>query len=477
MKKKAMCCIAVLILIIASSCYTAVPQDTDGDHLTEDDIFTLATDIADTSLSENSEFEETQRHSATEESAFQDITAPMEITEIPVIRITTDDGKDIVSKSEYKSATMDIQASEDSGLSDFQCNQIRLSIKGRGNASWNQFPKKGYRIKLSESSSLLGMKKDKDWVLVSSYGDKTLLRNIIAHEMAKSLSNLEFTPTHIPAELYINDEYLGVYTLAEKIEFGGGKLEYTADENSQNTSFLLEVGWDYNDEMVYGKNFFDIDYIDRIVFKEPEFTSKYTPCAKSIIKYMEQTEKAIVDLDGYEEYIDVDSLIDYLIITEFTNNTESVFYRSVYMYKPQEQKLKFGPVWDFDMAFGNHKNDISDYDGWCSIDNDFDYLGHNGVSWYSFLFKDEAFVEKFKQRWNEVSESLLQIALQTLDTQYTAVYNAQKRNFELWDIMNKKVGVGNVDHHTYNTYELQVDYLRNFIKDRYAWINEHISEL
>ena len=43
--------------------------------------------------------------------------------------------------------------------------------------------------------------------------------------------------------------------------------------------------------------------------------------------------------------------------------------------------------------------------------------------------------------------------------------------------MNKKVGVGNVDHHTYNTYELQVDYLRNFIKDRYAWINEHISEL
>ncbi len=473
MKKKALCWIAAFMFIILSSCQ----ESSDGDIITEDSIFTFTTDVSETSADESGTIEETKNDLATDESFFDNITAPKEITEIPIIRISTDDGKNIVSKSEYKSAIMDIQASESSGLSDFECSRIGLSIKGRGNASWNQFPKKGYRIKLTESTSLLGMKKDKDWVLVSSYGDKTLLRNIIAHEMAKSLSHLEFTPTHTLVELYLNDEYLGVYTLAEKIEFGGGKLEYTADENSSDTPFLLEVGWDYNDEMVYGKNFFDIDYIDRIVFKEPEFSSKYTPCAKSIIKYMEQAENAIVNLDGYEEYIDVDSLIDYLIITEFTNNTESVFYRSVYMYKPQNGKLKFGPVWDFDMAFGNHKDDISDYDGWCSVDNDFYYLGHNGVSWYSFLFEDEVFVEKFKNRWQRVSESLLQIAMQTLDTQYNAVYDAQKRNFERWDIMNKKVGVGNVDHHTYNTYELQVEYLKNFIQNRYDWINEHISEL
>jgi hypothetical protein len=417
---------------------------------------------------------------STEKDTTEDITVIVpietEITEIPIINIVTDDGKEITSKSEYKHGKMSISCDEKSGFDNCTLENIGINIRGRGNASWNQFPKKAYRIKLDESCSILGLKKDKDWVLVSSYPDKTLMRNVVAHEMAKQLEYLEYTPTHILIELYLNGEYRGVYTIAEKIEFGGGKLEYEADKSLENTSYLMEVGWDYNDKMIYGQNYFDTGYIERIVIKEPDFESRYTPSGNYIINYMKKAEKAVTTLNGYEEFIDVDSLIDFLIITEFTNNTEAVFYRSCYMYKPSDGKLKFGPVWDFDMAFGNHTSDIRGYNGWCGVDNTFSYLGKNGKTWYHFLFKDPNFTSRFAERWDEVKDTLLQTALDTIDTQYKAVLGAQTRNFDRWDILNKKIGAGNVDHRTYNTFDLQVEYLREFINTRYNWIDENISE-
>lgn len=467
--RKAVSMLIILIALLSSSCNEEVlKNETQAPHSTSD----KAIESTGGSTTSADTFLQTDAVTSTE----TDVPKENEVTAVPIINIITDDKEGITSKSEYKSAKMSIVCDEETGFSNCDVSDINIRIRGRGNASWNQFPKKSYRIKLDESISLFGMKKDKDWLLVSNYADKSLMRNIVAHNTAKKLDNLEYTPTHIAVELYLNGEYMGVYGFAEKIEFGGGKLEYTADGETVDTSYLLEVGWDYNDDMVYGMNYFDTDYILRIVIKEPEFTKRYTPSGNYIINYMKEAENAVVTLNGYEEYIDVDSLIDYLIITEFTNNTENVFYRSCYMYKPSGEKLKFGPAWDFDMAFGNYSYDIKSYDGWCSIDNKFTHLGNDSVSWYSFLFKDPKFTEKFVIRWDEVKDELLQTALDTVDIQAKALASAQVRNFERWDIIDKKIGAGNVDHRTYNTYELQVEYLRKFINDRYNWIEENISE-
>ena len=454
----------------ADSVITTLPKDTEYTTQLDSQVTSYETAVQ----TQTDAVKENSEDTTEEQSAI--VPEETEITEIPIINIVTDDGKGITSKSEYKHAKMSIVCDDASGLDRYAVSDLGIQIRGRGNASWNQFPKKSYRIKLDESCTLLGLKKDRDWVLVSSYPDKTLMRNVVAHEMAKKLTNLEFTPTHKLVELYLNGEYRGVYTLAEKIEFGGGKLEYEADPSLENTSYLMEVGWDYNDEMIYGQNYFDIGYIYRIVIKEPDFTTKYSPSGKYVINYMKNAEKAVISLKDYEKYIDVDSLIDFLIITEFTNNTEAVFYRSCYMYKPSDEKLKFGPVWDFDMAFGNHTSDIRGYNGWCSIDNTFSYLGKDGTTWYHFLFKDSDFTSKFAARWDEVKDILLKTALDTVDKQYKAVFNAQERNFECWNILNKKIGAGNVDHRTYNTFDLQVEYLRNFINARYNWIDENISK-
>lgn len=99
-----------------------------------------------------------------------------------------------------------------------------------------------------------------------------------------------------------------------------------------------------------------------------------------------------------------------------------------------------------------------------------------GKTWYHFLFNDPNFTSKFAKRWDEVNDTLLQTALDAIDKQYKALFNAQARNFDRWDILNKKIGAGNVDHRTYNTFDLQVEYLREFINTRYNWIDENISE-
>lgn len=376
---------------------------------------------------------------------------------IPVLYIDTGD-KEISSKEEYVQCTLVTDGTS-----------VQGGIKGRGNASWNIFPKKGYRIKLDSSIPMLGMEKDKDWVLISAYPDQSLLRNAAALSMAKVLTNLEYTPECALCDVFINGEYVGIYTFAEKIELGSGKLDYNTDPDEY--AFLLEVGWDFNDDMVYGKNFFDTGYIERIVIKEPDITVKYGDEVKYIMDYLKKTEKAIEALSGYEEYIDVDSLIDYMLALEFSCNTESAFYRSCYFYKLPGEKLKFGPVWDFDMAFGNHNMDNDDYDTLFTVDTPHPYLGKNGVTWFTLLWEDEAFRTRVKIRWNEVKQQLLSTALETIDHEYQRVYPSQIENFERWDILGKKVGESPKYCYSHNTYEKQVEYLKDFINERYKTLD------
>ncbi len=385
---------------------------------------------------------------------------------IPVMEINTDSGENIVDKNTYIHGTLTID-----GVS------YGMKVRGRGNASWNQFPKKAYRIKLDDGASLFGLAQNRDFVLASNYADKSLIRNCVAHTMAASLSGLEYTPTHIPVNLYINGDYMGVYTFADKIEEGNGRLDLGTMEIQKNGNadigFLLEIGWDYDSENVYNRDYFDADTVLRIYVKEPEIKEKNSPEFRYIKKYILDMEKAIVNNDGWEDYIDVDAWIDWLIINELTFNTESSFYRSCYLWKPEGGKLKLGPVWDFDMAFGNHKGDIRGYDGWCTTEATYSYVSEN---WVSYLIKYPEFYDRFKARWNEVKHDLLATAIGAVDDYSAMLDGYQQQNFIKWDIMEKQIGLGAVNPKEYNTYDSQVQYLRDFINNRWNYIDNRLNK-
>lgn len=391
--------------------------------------------------------------------------------DLPVVSLYTENECEIASKLEYVNGAMSIDCSGDDDYVGYDVSELSLKVKGRGNASWWQSDKKSYRIKLDKKTSILGLDADKDWVLVPNYYDKSLIRNAVAHEMSKQMEYLYYTPTHIPVDLFLNGEYRGVYSIADKIEVADEKV-VIGDTDGENLGFFIEMGWDYNEDVRRGKDYFDTEMLERLFIKEPEITERYNDKIKYIMDYVQKAEKAIKAGEGYEEYINVNAFVDWFIITELTNNTEMAFYRSCYFYKPKDGKLIMGPVWDFDMAFGNHKGDIKNYDGWASGEATYYEMTKN---WATYLVKNEAFMNIVRERWIEKRDILLACADEAVDYYYNKVSASAEENFKIWNIMNKQIGLGNVDYKKYNTYELQVQYLKEFISMRAEWIDNELG--
>jgi len=385
--------------------------------------------------------------------------------ELPIMEIHTDDEKPIVDKNTYVHGSLTID-----GIS------YGMNIRGRGNASWNHFPKKSYRIKLDDGESLFGLPQNRDWVLTSNYADKTMIRNCVAHTMAASLDGLDFTPTHIPVNLYLNGSYIGVYTFADKIEEGNGRLDLQGNETEKtdelDVGFLLEIGWDFDAENIYNRDYFDTNAVIRIYVKEPKIKEPNSREFLYVKNYILRMEEAVINNNGWENYIDVDSWIDWFIINEMTFNTESSFYRSCYLWRESGGKLMLGPVWDFDMAFGNHQGDIPGYNGWCTTESNYLPISQN---WMYYLMQYDTFTDRVVKRWNEIKNDLLSNTLNAIDHYSGLLDGSQQQNFLIWDIMNVGVGVGSVSPYIYNTYDKQVQYLRDFVNTRWKYIDTRLN--
>lgn len=394
------------------------------------------------------------------------ITAERARLEIPILEIYTDDGSKINSKEVYKTAVMKLDDEE-----------FTLRIKGRGNASWNSFPKHSYRIKLDSKADLCGMTADRDWCLIGNYADPSLLRNKVASDMAKIMTALPFTPGYESVDLFINGEYLGVYMLSEKIEDDEDRVplgERVTDENGKilDMGFLIEFGWDYSSENVYGRDYFDTSYCKRMYIKEPEIDKAYNAEYKYVNNYIKAAEKAVIAGKGYEEYLDVDSWVDWFIVNELTNNTECAFYRSLYMYKPVGGKLTAGPIWDYDMAFGNHLNDIKGYDGWASVDFTYHYMSDN---WMKFLIKDESFMSRVRARWAEMKEALMETAFSSIAEGAEEIKESQAYNFLVWPkVLRSRIGLSRASTLGFKTWQEHVDYIGEFLQMRYEWMDEKL---
>ena len=387
---------------------------------------------------------------------------------LPVVEINTDDGKAIVSKKEYKSGTVEIKCDEGVGYPSLK--RAIAGIRGRGNSTWN-WAKKPFKIKFEDKVSVLGMSEAKEWTLLANYSDKSLIRNYVAMEMAKELEHLSFTPSQIPVDVFFNGEYIGIYTMGEQIEMKSGRVEEEETPGSADTSYLLEVGGaDEGDEE--NENYFTVGELRFVTINDPD-EDEITPEQFNFIKeYAKKANDAVVSLKNYEEYIDIDSLIDWVIIHEWSFNLDCCFRRSCFMIKEKGGRLKMGPIWDFDLAFGNFSKDGS-YKRWASLGSEDGYVKTN---WMNHLMKDSDFMNKFKLRWNEVKERILNKALSSIDMMSELIDASQKLNFQVWKIWNTRTGYQPNAMVKINTYEKQIIYLKDFIKTRYDWIDKQLNQ-
>ena len=98
---------------------------------------------------------------------------------------------------------------------------MTLNIKGRGN-SLGLILENLYNIKAYESTDLLAWENQR-WCLIANWVDKTHLNNKIAFDLGQEVG-IPFTANTRHVDLYINNEYKGLYLLTERIMLGKIKL-------------------------------------------------------------------------------------------------------------------------------------------------------------------------------------------------------------------------------------------------------------
>ena len=398
---------------------------------------------------------------------------------IPSVFLTTDD-PDAIDRDEYSPCTLQIDAGMTGG--EYSSTEVLAGeIRGRGHSTW-EWPKKPYKIKLEDKTSLLGMTEAKRWVLLANYADESLLRNTAAFEMARSMGSFQFVPHAIPVDLYMNGIYQGVYTLGEQLEVKSSRLAIDNNLANLETGYLLEVGGADPNTDKQGWNCFDLPSGCgiNILIKSPD--TEIDPNAEYnwtqehfdfIYDYVCKADEAITTLTNYEKYIDVDSFIDWFLVQELTYNLDSCFRRSCYITKPKFGKLKMGPVWDFDLAFGNMYMDNPLYNDWATVGSS-NRSSYIGLTWFNYLMTDESFRSKARARWDEIKDTMCESVLNAIDSLKPKIAPSAEVSFEIWDTLSIANGFQPKAMEQYQTFSDQVLYVRRFIKNRVKWIDENL---
>lgn len=381
-------------------------------------------------------------------------------TGLPIFNINTKNNAPIVSKDVYLNGTLSINPNLDF---EQEANELQMEIKGRGNSTWGM-PKKPYRIKLNKKAKILGLHEAKNWVLLANYSDKTLLRTAVVFDLGKAI-NADFTPEYRQVEVILNGNYIGTYTLTEQIEVNPNRVEITELKPGDTGADKITGGY-----LVELDKREDEDYIVKTTIRALPFAIKSpddptTEQLNYIKKYLTDTENAIYaqnfadPINGYAKYINVESFINWYLVQELVKNQDAQNFSSIFYYKDRNGKLGMGPLWDFDLSMGNVDYSIAmDAQGW--------WVKHG--PWFTRLFDDPAFEEKVKKRWAAIRHKEVEDLLKNIDKQAAKLALAQKQNFSVWKILDKKVWP---NPQVYYTYDAEVDQIKKWLKTRIEWLD------
>lgn len=266
---------------------------------------------------------------------------------IPIVYIQTADGKLPTSKTTYKDATIRI----DGGGVFPDYAEAAIQIRGRGNSSWNNSSKKPYRLKLAESGKPFGLTKGKNWVLLANNQQKSAFCNAIAMEIAGQIGT-EACNHIVPCELYINNEYRGLYNFTENPGFGNNSI----DLEDESKAVLLELDSYYDETYKFKDSYFNVcTNVKEPDFSDPSSTELTFNDVKSHYNAFCQVLKNGTDAQLTQK-LDVVSAAKARFVTELTRNTEVQHPKSWRLYNADitqpDSLYVFGPVWDFDWAFG-----------------------------------------------------------------------------------------------------------------------------
>lgn len=351
-----------------------------------------------------------------------------------------------------------------------------IGIELRGRSTQNR-PKKPYAIETRDSLgenlniSLFGMPAENDWVLRASYFDHTFIRNPLACHMSRMTGRWASRCQLV--ELVLNGDYQGIYILMEKIKRDRGRLDIATLNPDEITNPDITGGYIYevtgHESNIGQSRNLKYPKFDEAAPEQIAYIKQYDDAFRYVMNTHNYADKKI----GYYVYIDVESFVDELIVQEAMRNSDAYGW-SGYFHKDREGKINAGPVWDFDQSAGNSSYpDDGVIDGWMF---EHPHTSNTPFFW-PLLWEDPLFAYRVRQRWEELRNGpFSDIKLMAyIDSIANLLSEAQVREFTKWPVLGEYIWRETSGYEQRITYQNEVSYLKNFLFQRWIWMDAELS--
>jgi len=284
-----------------------------------------------------------------------------------------------------------------------------LEIHGHGHGTWGM-PKKPYKIKLKISASLLGMKSSKHWVLLANSEDHTFINTALAFSIGQKLApRLPWTPDSRFVELTLNNVNVGVYQLAEFVELASTKVNHSPANGTSGPgltgTYLMEINKQGNKETFVTPNKVSIiwDHPDGTVPEQKTYIQDWIIAFEAALFASDAFDRK--GSASYRSMINMDSFAAWYLVEELGSNQDSAFNGSCRIYKTADigtnkpGQLFMGPLWDFDLSFGNCINESHNADEF--------YVRVPSTAWIYRMFSDDVFFKKVQEVWTFMKSNII----------------------------------------------------------------------
>ncbi|MCX7871708.1 MAG: CotH kinase family protein [Verrucomicrobiae bacterium] len=338
-------------------------------------------------------------------------------------------------------------------------NQYNGIVRVHGAVS-SGYPKKSYRINLSNDVQLLDLKKNSQWVLNAAFIDRSLMRHKLSYDLFLKMGTKE-KPRYAAAsrfvEVYLNDEYQGVYLLMERINRKLLNLR-KSDTNDFSLSCIYKA-------VDHAANFEQTGY-NGYEQQEPDVEKmEYWKPLKDLNTFVATAKDNVFfnPTNGIESILDIENAIDFHLLVLLTSNSDGItknyiLARNGQKTAVQTEKFFFAP-WDYDGSFGrNWDGSVYPHDVWLS-----NHL-------YERLNQNKEYRKRFATRYNELRKTVFseESLFQMIDENVKTLGDAVKRNKERWK---------NTDGYypDKTTFEQDIHHIKQWLQKRLKWLDEEMN--
>lgn len=345
----------------------------------------------------------------------------------------------------------------------------RIGIEFRGSSS-QSLPKKPYGLTTLNSDnitnnnvSILGMPKENDWVLNALAFDPALIRDYLSYELSRSMGN--YAARGVYCEVIVNGDYKGLYIFMEKLKVDENRINITKMTTADNTNSNVTGGYITKCDKLTGGdtpawNLPNADFIhespkpDEVTSQQNTYIKNYFTSLKNVMAVQNSSI-----INGYPSIIDIPSFVDFILLNEFSSNPDGYQF-STYFHKDRNGKLRAGPLWDFNLTYGN---DIFEWGFDRSKTNvwQFDDGGNTGAKFWKDLYNNPTFKCYLTKRWLELTAANqplnLSVISSRIDQWVNLISEAATREQTKWN------RIGN--------HASQISALKTWLQTRTDWLN------